>query len=229
MPGTNASSGTRTDGVVSDCESPLSQPGIQVNPSSQATSPQRIFYADGDRKTSPTILAVLQRTGLSVTRFESVDACLTGISRHRCHLVISNSPQPATEAIELLNQVHRVVPWLPVIVLVDRGEVATAVRVIKAGALDCIERPPQSRYLRAAIDAALRQAEQHREPAPLTDVERLVLQHLMRGQTNRQIAKTLQRSQRTIEVHRSDIIRKLGAEGPVDLMRRAAAAGLLDL
>lgn len=229
MPETNASSGTRITGVASDRGSPLNHHGVQVNPSAQDAPARRVFYTDGDRQTSPTILAVLQKTGLSITRFETVDACLSGIRRHRCHLVISNSPQPATEAMKLLNEVRGAVPWVPVIVLVDHGDIATAVRVVKAGALDCLERPPEPRCLRAAIDAALQSSARRREVAPLTDVERCVLQHLLRGQTNRQIAKALQRSQRTIEVHRSDIIRKLGADGPVDLMRRAAAAGLLDL
>ncbi len=229
MPGKDVSCGAKAPGAALYAGSPSNHGDFTGDPSPQPDTSPHILYADGHVNTSPSVQAALRKTGLAVARFKNVQGCLGAISRHRCRLVVSNSPQPDIEAIELLNRVQHVAPWLPVIVLVDHGAIATAIRVMKAGALDCLERPPEPRYLRAAVNAALRKSAQHREPLPLSDVEKCVLQHLMRGQTNRQIANDLHRSQRTIEVHRSDIIRKLGAEGPVDLMRRAAAAGLLDL
>jgi len=64
---------------------------------------------------------------------------------------------------------------------------------------------------------------------PLTAIEETVLQLVLRGKTNGQIAAALRRSRRTVEVHRSDIMRKLGAHHIVDLVRNARRAGLIDL
>ncbi len=193
------------------------------------TRAKNIFYVDGDAKSTAAVRAILHQTGASVTQFKGISDCLASIHRGNCHLLISNAPQPAVEGIELLAQTTRTAPWLPVIVLVDRGQIRTAVRVIKAGAMDCIERPPQPHQLCSAIDAVLRRSAGAPEPRPLTEVEISVLRHILTGHTNRQVAAILQRSQRTIEVHRSDIMRKLRADGMVDLMRRAVAGGLLKL
>jgi FixJ family two-component response regulator len=193
------------------------------------TKAKNIFYADGDMKSTEAVRAILRQTGASVTQFKGIRDCLASISRGNCHLLISNAPQPAVEGIELLAKTTRIAPWLPVIVLVDRGQIRTAVRVIKAGAIDCIERPPQPHRLRSAIDAVLRRPTPDPKRRPLTEVETSVLQHILRGHTNRQIAAILRRSQRTVEVHRSDIMRKLRVNGPVDLMRKAAAIGLIEL
>ena len=62
--------------------------------------------------------------------------------------------------------------------------------------------------------------------ASLTSMETTVLQHVLQGRTNRQIGQSLHRSPRTIEVHRSHIMRKLGASTIVDLVRAASARGL---
>jgi FixJ family two-component response regulator len=193
------------------------------------TRAKNIFYVDGDTKSTAAVRAILHQTGASVTPFKGIRDCLASINRGNCHLVISNAPQPAVEGIQLLAKTTRTAPWLPVIVLVDRGQIRTAVRVIKAGAIDCIERPPQPHQLFSAIDVALRRSIRDPEPRPLTKVEISVLRHILTGHTNKQIAAILRRSQRTVEVHRRDIMRKLRANGMVDLMRRAVAAGLLKL
>ncbi|MHC4227070.1 MAG: LuxR C-terminal-related transcriptional regulator [Planctomycetota bacterium] len=65
--------------------------------------------------------------------------------------------------------------------------------------------------------------------APLTSRETRVLELIVEGKTNQEIADLLHRSIRTIEVHRSRVMKKLGAENPIDLLKRAAAIGLVDL
>jgi len=185
------------------------------------------FYADGDLASTRAVQAALDRGGAPVTRFAHTDECLRSIRDGRCQLLVTNVPEPAVEGLELLIRVKRIAPWLPVIMLVEPGQIGTAVQAMKAGATDCIERPPHADRLLSAVDQALHKVIDRAPSRPLTEIEETVLQLVLRGKTNGQIAAALHRSRRTVEVHRADIMRKLGAHHIVDLVRNATLAGLV--
>jgi two-component system response regulator FixJ len=131
--------------------------------------------------------------------------------------------------MELLKETRRVAPEAPVIMLVNQGDIQTAVRAIKAGAADCLERPLETDSLLSAIDMALQKSTNGgTRRSPLSETERQVLHLMLLGYTNAVIARTLSRSRRTVEVHRSHIMRKLDVEGMVDLVRKCARLGLLE-
>jgi FixJ family two-component response regulator len=186
----------------------------------------RIFYADGDLKSTDHVQAALYRIGVQLTHFDRIEDCLASLGKSGCRLLVCNLPRPEVEGLELLARIRHIAPSLPVIMLVDRGQIRTAVRAMKAGAAHCLERPPRIQELRLAVEAILDQTTVGSPPRPLTEVEAAVLRLILDGHTNREIAATLARSQRTVEVHRRHIHNKLGAEGPADLVRKAAAAGL---
>jgi len=100
---------------------------------------------------------------------------------------------------------------------------------MKAGATDCLERPPETGPLVSTIDAVLK--ESARNPVlprrPLSEVEQQVLGLMLQGCTTKEMALQLHRSRRTIEVHRSHIMEKLDADGMVDLVKKCARLGLL--
>lgn len=113
-------------------------------------------------------------------------------------------------------------PWVPSIVLVRRGDVRSAVQAMKAGAADCLESPVDAKRLIAAIRSlSLDKPSGH--PCPngaLTRTEKTVLCLVLEGRTSREIARMLHRSRRTIDVHRKNIMGKLGANSLADLVRK---------
>lgn len=192
-------------------------------------SAMQVFYADGEKRSTGTVRAALRQLGAEVTPFGSAAECLKCLRSRPCQLLISNARRPGVEGMELLLGVRRIRPSVPVVVLVDHGDTEVAVRVMKAGAADCLERPPESRLLVSAIDAALWETVRHDSlpKRPLSQVEQQVLDLVLQGCTNQEIALRLHRSNRMIEVHRSHVLHKLGADSTVDLVRRCVRLGLL--
>ncbi len=188
-----------------------------------------IFYANGDVAGMDPVQRDLHRAGVSVASFSTCEACLTSIYDRGCRLLVANIHEPADEGLDLLTKARRIAPWLPVITLVEPGRIDTAVQAMKAGATDCLERPPQTDRLLSAVDQALHNMAGHLPSKPLTEVERKVLHLILLGNTNGQIAAALHRSRRTVEVHRGDIMRKFRARHIVDLVRNAIVAGLVHI
>ncbi len=118
---------------------------------------------------------------------------------------------------------------MPVVVLVDHGDIEMAVRIMKAGAADCLERPPEKRPLVSSIQAALQESvcSDTLRKRPLSPAEQQVLDLVLQGCTNQEIALRLRRAARTVEVHRSHILHKLDAESTVNLVRKCLRLGLL--
>ena len=119
-------------------------------------------------------------------------------------------------------------PWLPVIVVTGYGDIPMAVRAVKAGALDFIEKPLKSETLADIIKSTLKQnsLESTLKGKDLTKTEIVVLRMILQGKTNRGIANILHRSIRTVEDHRLHIMRKLNVENVVELVKRAADMGI---
>jgi FixJ family two-component response regulator len=186
-----------------------------------------IFYANGDLTSTDAVQATLNRAGISVAYFADTQACLRSIHDGGCQLLVTNVPDPAGEGLELLTNVRRFAPWLPIIMLVEPGRIDVAVQAMKAGATDCIERPPAESRLLSAVNRALRRIDDRAPSKPLTEAEQSVLHLVLEGKTNGEIAAELHRSRRTVEVHRANIMTKLGARHIVDLVRNAALAGLM--
>lgn len=126
---------------------------------------------------------------------------------------------------------------LPVIVMTGHGDVGVAVQAMKAGAVDFIEKPFEKAVLLSAIEegfARIEQAGRGRARAEeaqtrlqaLTPRERDVLEGLVRGHPNKTIAYDLEISPRTVEIHRANLMSKLGVASLSEALRIAFAAGL---
>lgn len=125
----------------------------------------------------------------------------------------------------------------PVIVMTGHGDVTVAVEAMKAGAVDFIEKPFEKEVLLAAIEAAFERLDASSEVSTraaeaavvlgaLSPREREVLEGLAQGLPNKTIAYDLGISARTVEVHRANVMTKLGARSLSDALRIAFAAGL---
>ena len=127
-------------------------------------------------------------------------------------------------ALHSMAEVKQRHPQVPVLAIVDRGDIPTTVQAMRAGAANCLEKPVETEPLFSAMSELLDQIDTQSDDsaAPLTRMETTVLQYILQGRPNRQIAEALHRSPRTIEVHRRHIMRKLGASTIVDLVKAAA-------
>ncbi len=177
-----------------------------------------------------SVQTALESYNAAVSCFSGQQECLDKLSEKPCDLLIVDLNGCEMEGIEVLTQARRMAPWIASLALVERTGVRGAVKAMKAGASDCLEKPVQEGRLRAVVEAHLSRmgGSGPRVRRTLTQMEVQVLQLILEGKTSRDIAAEMHRSKRTIDVHRKNIMRKLEACGPVDLIKRALGMGLTD-
>jgi two-component system response regulator FixJ len=152
--------------------------------------------------------------------------------------VITDVRMPEISGIDLLRRLRDIQIGLPVIVITGHGDVSLAVEAMKIGAVDFLEKPFDDDALLAAVRSALnrqdsdskRQAERAaiaRRLDALSNRERDVLNGLVAGRANKQIAFDLGISPRTIEIYRANLMTKMQAASLSDLVRMALIAGAL--
>ena len=149
--------------------------------------------------------------------------------------VLTDVRMPGVDGLELLRRLQdHGLPW-PVVVMTAHGDVSTAVRAMRAGAVDFIEKPFDDEALLAAIEAALKPpqasgpaeaADAAARIAALSPRERDVLELLLAGKPNKLIARDLGLSPRTVEVHRRRLMARLGVGSLAEAVRLAVRAGL---
>ena len=190
-----------------------------------------IYFFGKERRLQTTTETASEPHDTTICCFSTCQDCLERLSERPCDLLIIDLDGCETEGIEVLTQAKRMAPWIFSLALVERADVRDAVRAMKAGACDCLEKPAQEEDLLELLKMQLDQiwASAPRSRRTLTQTEIQVLQLILAGKTSRDIAAELHRSKRTIDVHRKNIMRKLDACGPVDLIKRALGMGFSNL
>jgi two-component system response regulator FixJ len=191
---------------------------------------QNIFFVDDEPTVRKAVAVTLKRLGYNVTCFENAADCLEKLQKQNCDLLITDVKMPGMDGIELVQKAKHLAPWLPIIVVTGYGDIPMAIRAVKAGALEFIEKPLKSKTLADIINTTLKQncLESLIKGKSLTKTETIILKMILQGNTNREIASTLHRSTRTVEDHRLHIMKKLNVENVVDLVKRAAAMGIVE-
>lgn len=190
----------------------------------------RIFFVDDEPKVRKIVARTLEGLGSKVSCFRRAADCLERLRRKSCDLLITDVKMPEMDGIELLIEAKKLVPWMPVLVITGYGDIPLAVKAIKAGAVDFIEKPFDRQAFILAVESALKRVTPT-DPLlgkSLTRAEVKVLHLILAGKNNREIASLLNRSKRTVEVHRSRIMRKVGADNLVSLVKRATVLGLIE-
>ncbi len=188
-----------------------------------------IFFFGRELRPRATWTGVLRRHQASVHRFTERKACLDQLFRRPCDLLIVDFNGSPNEARELLAGAKRACPWILSLVVVEHGDTAAAVTAMKAGAVDCLERPIERDSLHSTLERALDQARRPAFCARLTQTETQVLRLVLAGMTNHNMARVFHRSKRTIEVHRRNVMRKLGVSTVAELVKEAAINGFFEL
>lgn len=188
-----------------------------------------VFFFGRELRPRAVWADVLRRHKASLHRFTERKACLDQLFHKPCDLLIVDFNGSPTKARELLAGASRACPWVCSMVVVEHGDTAAAVAAMKAGAVDCLERPIEQDRLDSALQTAL---DRPRTPAcsvRLTQTETQVLRLILAGMTNHDVARVFHRSRRTIEVHRRNVMRKLGVSSVAGLVKEAAINGFFEL
>jgi len=192
---------------------------------------QHIFFVDDEPKVREVVSETIEQLGVKVSCFACAADCLEQLGFQRCDLLITDVKMPEMGGMELLAKARRLAPWLPILVMTGYGDIPMAVTAIKAGAVDFIEKPLDKKSFLWKVKSILQQNtfDDSYIGKPLTESEIKVLKLIINGKSNKEIAYLLHRSVRTIEVHRSHLMRKLDVDNVVDLVKRAAMMGLVEL
>jgi two-component system, LuxR family, response regulator FixJ len=151
--------------------------------------------------------------------------------------VLLDIRMPGLDGLGVLHEMAKRGLQLPVVVVTGHGDVPLAVDAMKAGACDFVEKPYTADTILAAVEAALRRSDEAMERAreeaeaaarvaSLTPRETEVLQGLLAGRQNKVIAIDLGLSPRTVEIHRANLMSKLGVSSLSEAVRMAIKAGL---
>ncbi len=169
--------------------------------------------------------------GFEISCFLKAADCLKSIEADGCDLLITEIKIPDADAVSLLEEIKTVAPWLPVLIVTAHADISAVVSLVKAGAEDVIEKPCDDESLRSKVARILERSSygDNRLGRPLSRSEMRVLELVVDAKSNKEIAHMLHRSVRTVEVHRSHIMRKLGANNLIDLVKRAAVMGIIEL
>jgi two-component system, LuxR family, response regulator FixJ len=180
---------------------------------------------------------MLKTSGFAVQTWPSGVAFLKEARHVDPGCVLLDVRMPEMDGLEVQQELHARGIALPVIVLTGHGDVAIAVKAMKAGAIDFLEKPIDSDQLLAAIargferieagqEAVARAADAQTLIGALTVREREVLEGLAQGYPNKTIAYDLGISARTVEVHRANVMTKLSARSLSEALRIAFSAGM---
>jgi FixJ family two-component response regulator len=190
-----------------------------------------IFVVDDDPAVRDTLSMVLTAGGYQVICFAD-GAALLAVARSRTPAAILLDVHiPGKSGLDILKELHGEDYPAPIFMISGKGDIAMAVSAIKSGALDFIEKPFRGSELVArlneAIDAYVRRKNSGSKieslhcpgREPLTRREREVLEQFTAGASNKEAGRSLGISPRTIEDHRANIMKKLGARNAADLVR----------
>lgn len=177
------------------------------------------------------------RNEFSVNTFRTCEAFLKSGEPEGVVCLIVQASMPHMDGLELLTRYQSEVNPLPFILIGRHNDVASAVRAMKAGAADFLESPVHREVLRASIEAVVKtagalnelgasQAEAAARIAKLTQRQHQIFDLILAGNPSKIIAADLGISQRTVENHRSEIMKKTGSRSIPALVQNAYSAGL---
>lgn len=196
-----------------------------------------IFVVDDDNAVRDSLTLLLEASGYRVAPYASGGAFLGAVPADGRGCVLVDVRMPDMDGFAVQQELQRRRIALPVIVITGHGDVPLAVRAMKAGAADFIEKPYGEEALLAAVERALQldraserdraaAAAVHDRAAHLTPREREVLDLLVAGHPNKVIAHRMSISPRTVEIHRARVMDKMAARNLSELVRMAIEADL---
>jgi len=196
----------------------------------QANAATSIWVVDDDEAMRSSLQWLMESVGMNVQAYSSADEFLASHYPARHGVLLLDVRMPGMSGLELLEQLTKEQMVPPTIIITGHGDVPMAVRAMKQGAIDFIEKPFNDEVLLDAIRRAVNSAEQQRSSkalvadlaarfANLTPREHEVMDMVTAGQSNKEIANALGVSAKTVEAHRARVMEKMQASSLAELVR----------
>lgn len=196
------------------------------------TGQQTVYVVDDDAAMRKSLRWLVESVGLKVETYSSATEFLDAVkpSMHGC--IVLDVRMPGLSGLDLQEQLKKDQVTMPVIIITGHADVPMAVRALKSGAYDFIEKPFNDQVLLERVQKALESGEEERvieerrrmidgRIDTLTPRERQVMEMVVNGMANKQVAAELGLSEKTIEVHRKHVMDKMQAGNVADLIRMA--------
>jgi len=195
-----------------------------------------VYVVDDDEAVRDSLQWLLEGKDYRVRCFESAEAFLSRYDPREVACLVADIRMGGMTGMELQDRLLERHSPLPIVFITGHGDVPMAVQTMKKGALDFIQKPFDEQQLMALVDRMLETARtafaDHQQAASrealmarLTGRESQVLERIVAGRLNKQIADDLNISIKTVEAHRANIMEKLGANTVADLLKIALAPG----
>lgn len=196
-----------------------------------------IHLVDDDEAIRHSASFMLRLAGYRVQTHKDGVSFLEDLTRHETGCILLDVQMPKMNGLAVQKELNARGSEMPVVVLTGHGDVSVAVQAMKAGAVNFVEKPYEKQVLLKALEeafdqldsksrGALQKADAEKRLAHLTPRETDVLEGLVDGLTNKAIANSLDISPRTVEIHRANLMEKLGVESLSAALRLAFAAGI---
>ncbi|MER2553213.1 MAG: response regulator transcription factor [Thauera sp.] len=199
-----------------------------------AAPDQIVHVVDDDEALRDSLVWMLEGNGYAVSAHESGEAFLAACRTDMTGCIMLDVRMPGMSGLEVFEELGRRRCGLPVVFITGHGDVPMAVSALKQGAVDFIEKPFGERDILRLVEQCLQferetrgrrlqEAETTRRLGQLTQREREVLELIIVGRLNKQIADTLGISIKTVEVHRARVMEKMGAQSLAELVQHIVA------
>lgn len=196
-----------------------------------------MFVVDDDESMRQSLLFLIRSAGYQAEAFASAEDFLGAYQPEQRGCLLLDVRMPGMNGIQLQDELQRRGATLPVIILTAHGDVPMAVRAMRAGAFDFIEKPSNDEQLLNRVRDAI-EFNSHRQRdqslaqqamlryEQLSPREREVMRLVVQGLLNKQIAAELNISIKTVEVHRARVMEKMGAASLAELVRMAVVSDI---
>jgi FixJ family two-component response regulator len=192
----------------------------------------KVFVVDDDVSICVALSRLIRSAGFHVETFGTAAECLSADRLKDADCLVLDVHLPDLSGLELQARLTDLGLELPIVFITGRGDIPMSVRAMKAGALEFLTKPFEDRQLLDAIEqgiARCRRARQHEGELvglrsrydSLTPRERQVFALVVRGLLNKQIAGELGTAEKTVKIHRGQVMRKMAAGSLPDLVRMA--------
>jgi two-component system response regulator FixJ len=189
-----------------------------------------VYIVDDDNSMREALTLLLKTVGYTTAPFARPGDFLAKHDQNQPGCVVLDVRMPEMSGLEVQQQLNRSGSLLPVILITGHGDIPMAVQAMKDGAFDFLQKPFRDQDLIDRINAALKQdaenrkmverhADLHRRAESLTPREREVMAAVVDGKANKVIAIDLGLSERTVEIHRANVMEKMGARSVAHLVK----------
>lgn len=196
-----------------------------------------MFVVDDDVSVRESLKNLFRSVGMKVEAFSTAQEFLTGERSSGPSCLVLDVRLPDQSGLDLQRQLADANLEIPIVFMTGHGDIAMSVKAIKAGAVDFLTKPFRDQDLLDAVRQAVDRdretrkrvteiAELRRRYASLTVREQEVMQHVVRGLVNKQIAAEIGITEPTVKLHRGRLMRKMDAESLPDLVKMAQKLGI---